>query len=185
MDFIKKYKRYQYFFPAKEEGFRFTQSLTKQISFLKKERENLILLCIGTDKITGDCLGPLVGTKLTENYFPLPVYGTLKYPVHAVNLTSILSSLHQKYSHPFFLVIDAAVGPAEKIGYVSLSRTPLYPGKGIHRPLPPVGDISITGIINEASYTSEIELPYTRLYLVNTLADFICKCLLESELAAF
>lgn len=181
MDFMNKNRnKYHYFFPVKEESIYFTEALWKQISSLKKEKENLVLLCIGTDKITGDCLGPLVGTKLLENNFPFPVYGTLKDPVHAVNLTSILSHLYQKYTHPFFLVIDAAVGPAEKIGYISLSCTSIHPGKGVRRALPPVGDISITGIISEASCTSELELPYTRLYLVNTLADFISRCILDS-----
>lgn len=80
------------------------------------------------------------------------------------------------------LAIDAAVGTKNHIGLVSLSRQPLSPGKGVARPLCPVGDISITGIINEASVSSEILLPYTSLYLVDKLAEYICKGILNSDL---
>lgn len=45
-----------------------------------------VIVCIGTDKCIGDCLGPLVGTMLLEKFIPLPVYGTIKSPMHALNL---------------------------------------------------------------------------------------------------
>lgn len=172
--------RNYYFLPEERAHLPFSYLLKQKIHQLKKAEETLILLCVGTDKITGDCLGPLVGTKLTDNHYSHPLYGTLKNPVHAVNLSSILSELRSIYPSPFFLVIDAAVGPAERIGYVSLSCSPLCPGKGIQRNLPPIGNISITGIVGEAGRTCELELPYTRLYLVNRLADYICTGILHS-----
>lgn len=182
MDFSKNgFKKAHYFFPVKEELPPFIQLLSCHISSTIKHNEELVILCIGTDKITGDCLGPLVGTKLQEQSLPIPVYGTLKHPVHAVNFTSTLAALRQQYQHPFFLVIDAALGPADKIGCVSLSCSPIYPGKGIFRPLPPVGNISITGIISEADGSAEANLPYTRLYLVDKLAAFISKCILTGQ----
>ena len=47
----------------------------------------LILVCIGTDRSTGDALGPLVGTKLEQiDIKNLQVFGTLDEPVHALNL---------------------------------------------------------------------------------------------------
>ena len=177
----KMLRQNYYFLPEGKTHPLFSHLLKHQIIQLKKAEDTLILLCVGTDKITGDCLGPLVGTKLTENHYLHPLYGTLKNPVHAVNLPSVLSKLRSIYPAPFFLVIDAAVGPAEKIGYVSLACSPLSPGKGIRRNLPPIGNISVTGIVGEAGQHSELELPYTRLYLVNQLADYICAGILHSE----
>ncbi|MDI3279813.1 MAG: DUF1256 domain-containing protein, partial [Bacillota bacterium] len=47
----------------------------------------LVTLCIGTDRSTGDALGPLTGSKLLERGKDvLLVYGTLDQPVHAANL---------------------------------------------------------------------------------------------------
>ena len=157
------------------------QELAREITCRKARSATLITLCIGTDKITGDCLGPLVGTKLLERGYRHPVHGTLQHPVHAVNLLSTISALQENYAHPFLLVIDAAVGPAEKIGCISLSRAPISPGKGICRPLPPVGNLSLTGIVGEASEHCAADLPYTRLFVVNTLADFICGAVLATE----
>ena len=140
---IKKEKRYQYFAPDNASTIPFSIALNNHITYLNKKFEDLVLLCIGTDKITGDCLGPLVGSKLKQRKFPYPLYGTLEKPLHAGNLT-------------------------EQLPEISL----------VH----PVGDISITGIINEASVSSEILLPYTSLYLVDKLAEYICKGILNSDL---
>ncbi len=170
-----------YFLPTEKNRHLLCRSLCQHIQNRKKEDESLILLCIGTDKITGDCLGPLVGTKLTKQRFPFPVYGTLEHPVHAVNFLPVLHDLHRKYPRPFLLAIDASMGTANAIGSVSLSSDPLYPGSGVCRPLPPVGDLSLTGIIGEASPSGEADLPYVRLYTVNLLADFITGALLAAS----
>ena len=49
-------------------------------------KDNTAIVCIGTDKCIGDCLGPLVATILEENLFPLPIYGTISNPIHALNI---------------------------------------------------------------------------------------------------
>src|SRR5699024_315598 len=141
MIFKKEQSKPQYFLTDSDHERQLALALAEEIHRRKKDTDTLILLCIGTDKITGDCLGPLVGTKLREQGYPHPVHGTLQYPVHAVNLPATLVSLHQKYASPFLLVIDAAIGPADKIGCVSFSRSSIRPGRGVRRPLPPVGDL--------------------------------------------
>lgn len=55
----------------------------------RKSWKELVFLCIGTDRLTGDCLGPYVGQQLLCNASEkVHVYGTLSHPVHALNLTS-------------------------------------------------------------------------------------------------
>jgi len=67
----------------------------------------IVYLCIGTDRATGDCLGPLVGSRL-QNYLPnAEVYGTLQQPVHAVNLEQVMSDLTRKHADPLVIAIDA------------------------------------------------------------------------------
>ena len=47
----------------------------------------LVFLCIGSDRITGDSLGPLIGYQLSPYCSRVfHVYGTLDDPVHALNL---------------------------------------------------------------------------------------------------
>ena len=50
--------------------------------------------CIGTDRSTGDALGPLVGQRLLKLGFDrTPVIGTLEEPLHALNLEERLLPL--------------------------------------------------------------------------------------------
>ena len=53
----------------------------------------LVFLCIGTDRATGDCLGPLVGSRLKSLSPSTAVYGTLETPVHATNLQETLDEI--------------------------------------------------------------------------------------------
>ena len=34
-----------------------------------------VIVCVGTDGVVGDCLGPLVGTMLKEKNLPAFIYG--------------------------------------------------------------------------------------------------------------
>src|SRR5690554_5205162 len=64
----------------------------------------VIILCIGTDRSTGDCLGPLVGHKLKLiQYKNITTYGTLDNPVHAKNLSDIIQKIHDKHDRPFII----------------------------------------------------------------------------------
>ncbi len=129
---IKKEKRCQYFSPDNASTALFSNALNKHIAYLNKKYEDLVLLCIGTDKITGDCLGPLVGSKLMQQNFPHPLYGTLEKPLHAGNLTRQLPEISTAHPNACTLAIDAAVGSRNHIGLVSLSCQPLSLEKGFH-----------------------------------------------------
>lgn len=133
-----------------------------------------VLLCIGTDRSTGDCLGPLVGTKVMscDNNF-YKVYGTLDHPVHAGNLKEKLEEIRCKHANPFIIAVDACLGQLENVGFVSLGDGSLQPGAGVNKNLPPVGQIHITGIVNVGGFMEFLVLQNTRLNLVMRLADTI------------
>ncbi len=133
-----------------------------------------VLLCIGTDRSTGDCLGPLVGSKIesyNQKYFI--VYGTLDKPVHASNLKEILEEIHATYKDPVIIAVDACLGRVENVGCINLGNGSLQPGAGVNKVLPPVGQIHITGIVNVGGFMEYLVLQNTRLNLVMRLADVI------------
>ena len=140
----------------------------KNISF-----EHIVILCIGTDRATGDCLGPLVGEHLQNTLPSLPVYGNLENPVHALNLQETVQEIYRTHQNPFIIAIDASLGVQEHIGFATLSLTPLKPGKGVNKKLPAIGNLSITGIVNVAGFPNSILLQSTRLHTVVTLANCI------------
>lgn len=133
-----------------------------------------ILLCIGTDRSTGDCLGPLVGSKidlLQQNFFT--VYGTLDKPVHASNLRETLHEINTFFNNPFIIAVDACLGRMENVGSIHLGNGSLQPGAGVNKELPPVGQVHITGIVNVGGFMEYMVLQNTRLNLVMRLADVI------------
>lgn len=88
----------------------------------------IVVLCIGSDRSTGDALGPLTGSKLkTLNRFQ-HIYGTLDDPIHATNLENRLESIHNSVTQPFVLAVDACLGKLENVGYVTLGHGSVKPG---------------------------------------------------------
>lgn len=134
-----------------------------------------VILCIGTDRSTGDCLGPLIGDKLTRNFLMnhVNIYGTLNNPVHAKNLEESVKRIHDEVQDPFIIAIDASLGKSENVGKINVIKGPLFPGAGVNKNLKPVGDISITGIVNISGFMEYIVLQNTRLSLVMQMADVI------------
>ena len=141
----------------------------------------IILLCIGSDRSTGDSLGPLVGHKLSK--YPLPqvsVYGTLDDPVHAANLESKISQIRLNHIEPFIIAIDASLGTMDHVGFVTVSEGPLHPGLGVNKTLPSIGDMHITGIVNFSGMMESQLVQTTRLSKVMLLADLISQGILCS-----
>lgn len=133
--------------------------------------KEVLFTCIGTDRVTGDCLGPLVGTNLKRLGYT--VLGTLEEPLHAQNLIQELQKVSTLYNPDLVLAIDASLGRLEDIGRITLSKFPLRPGAGVRKDLPPVGDISIMGIVNMGGFLEFQILQCTRLNTVMKLASDI------------
>jgi putative sporulation protein YyaC len=138
------------------------------------DRGSIIVLCIGTDRSTGDCLGPLVGYKLSAmNSSRYLVYGTLDRPVHAKNLKETLEKIRSCYSNPFIIAVDASLGSMERIGHITIGEGPLRPGAGVKKNLPCVGDMHVSGIVNFGGFMEYLILQNTRLSLVMKMANII------------
>ena len=140
--------------------------------FLTKE-QTPVFLCIGTDRATGDCLGPLLGDRLSALSLPFPVFGTLEKPVHARNLVETLRYVKERYPRPFFIAADASLGSEEHVGYITLGAGALKPGAGVSKKLPAIGDLFITGIVNRSCGADQMILQTTRLHIVMQLAECI------------
>ena len=144
--------------------------------YLPIHNNELVILCIGTDRATGDSLGPLVGYKLSSlSHEKVFVYGTLDSPIHASNLVEAISNI--KKSHPLALVmaIDASLGDARNVGFITLGEGPIKPGAGVQKDLPEIGHLHITGIVNINSLTNMVILQNTRLSIVMNMAELISR----------
>ncbi len=153
---------------------KFTNTLYNLIKENAGIRTDIIILCIGTDRATGDCLGPIVGYKLKKMFLDnVTVYGTLSQPVHAKNIEETILTIQKNYHNPFIIAIDACLGKMDHIGYVSIGKGSINPGAGVNKTLPAVGDMYITGIVNFSGFMDMLILQNTRLHTVMGMADFI------------
>jgi putative sporulation protein YyaC len=137
--------------------------------------KEIIILCIGTDRSTGDSLGPLTGSKLRLLTEHPHVFGTLDDPVHATNLPHTLELIQERFHFPFIIAVDACLGKLENIGYISIGKGPLKPGAAVNKTLPEVGDIFVTGVVNVGGFMEHLVLQSTRLNLVMKMADTIAQ----------
>lgn len=170
---LNKYKSDRIFY---QEALAADKIAMEILPLLPINNQPIICVCIGTDRSTGDSLGPLVGSDLMEyKNLPFYVYGTLESPIHAVNLEENLKMIYENHSNPFIIAIDACLGNLKSVGSIQIGKGPLKPGAGVHKTLPEVGDIHITGIVNISGFMEFFVLQNTRLYLVINMAKKIAK----------
>jgi putative sporulation protein YyaC len=123
------------------------------------------VVAIGSDRTTGDCLGPLVGDYL-RSCPSVRVFGTLDEPVHAANMAGILPTVHG-----CTIAVDAALG--DPVGAVSVRRGALAPGAAFGRSLPSIGDVAVSALVCEAGPLGFERLRSVRLGVVRSMARTI------------
>lgn len=139
---------------------------------LKKHRERAFtFLCIGTDRSTGDSLGPLVGTRM-EYYGCDNVIGTLRHPCDADNLQARITAIPPEN---IIIAIDAALGSSASLGHYLVSDKPIFPAKSVGGKLPAVGHYSVAAVVNVKSSKPYSTLQMTSLYSVMQMADEIAR----------
>ena len=143
-------------------------------------KDDIVIICIGTDKCIGDCLGPLVGTLLESNFFPLPVYGTISSPVHALNLDTKLKEINIAHPNACIIGIDACLGENKSIGEIHIRDYAIRPGKGVGKDLPAVGVASIIGIVDSSDNSNFFSARSIRLSLVLDMAKIISHGIIDS-----
>ncbi len=132
-----------------------------------------ILICVGSDMILGDSLGPLVGTMLRRKNITSYIYGTLNYPITAKEVEYAKTYIKQMHPGSIAVAIDAAVGNSEDIGLIRVINRGLKPGLGVDKNLGVIGDISIIGIVAGKSASNYNLFNLTRLNLVFKMAEKI------------
>lgn len=148
----------------------------------RNRKDRVLLLCIGTDRSTGDSLGPLIGYQLKNRDLKhIHILGTLNQPVHAMNLEDTLGLVETYYRDCLVVAVDASVGMRDHIGCVTLGRGSLKPGLGVSKELRSVGDLYITGIVSGCGDYDPMMLQSIRLSTVMRMAECISEsiCLVE------
>ncbi len=157
--------------------------INKQIlAWMPNTPREYVVVCIGTDRSTGDALGPLTGYYLKEmKPRHMSVYGTLQNPVHATNLEDYVKTIEQNHRNPFIIAVDACLGKATSVGSIIAENGPVRPGAALNKSLPSIGDIHLTGVVNISGFMEYSVLQNTRLSLVVEMAKTIASTLDEID----
>lgn len=142
---------------------KFTKDLRKYL------KGDVTIVCIGTDRSSGDSFAPFVGTMLQEKGY-MNVIGTIDDPVHGTNLKERIKEIPKGH---LVLAIDSCLGSRDNIGTTMFNSGKLMPGAGLGKKLPHVGDFNLKGVVNMDSGSSKMNfqlLSATRLSTVLKMA---------------
>ena len=134
-----------------------------------------IVVCVGSDLVIGDSVGPLTGTMLTFKLQGLGayVYGTLQSPITAKEIKYLKEFLHRTHPNRPIIAVDAAVGKCADVGLIKVTPQPLSPGSGANKNLGSFGDATVLGVVAEKSMGNYALFNSTRLRLVHEMAHRI------------
>lgn len=160
----------------------FSSAFNKTI--LQKGRIEAIFLCVGTDRITGDCFGPLVGSKLIEllqehNFSNINVYGDLEKNLNYESISKIIKNINNNST---IIVIDAALSKKDNIGKIFVSNRKTVLGKGLDKNKIEIGDISIKSVVAKDYKIPKYNfkaLQNISLNVVMTLANIVAEGIFE------
>ncbi|OPX42090.1 hypothetical protein CLHUN_39950 [Ruminiclostridium hungatei] len=153
----------------------FSEAMYQLVKTVRTDKNrDIVIVCIGTDRSTGDSLGPIIGHKLRGlRQDRIHVFGNLDIPVHAKNLEEITKQIYSSHDNPFVIAVDACLGKVEHVGHITVGQGPLKPGSAVNKDLQPIGDMHITGIVNFSGFMDFLILQNTRLGTVMKMADLI------------
>lgn len=140
----------------------------------KQQSKNITFLCIGTSKVIGDSIGPLVGTALKLN--GLSVLGDLENNIHYQNLENYRDKKGQ------IIVIDSALSSKENIGKIIIQKNALKYGEGLKKKSNEIGDISIKAVVEKNTnnkYLNFYKLKNVSNDVVKNIADIISNGIIE------
>lgn len=150
-----------------------SEGISSALSEMHKPTGVPIILCIGSDLVLGDSLGPLIGTLLLKKNINAYVYGTLGSPITAKEVNYAKDYLKKAHPYSTVIAVDAAVGSLEDVGVIRVLKKGIKPGLGVNKNLKTVGDLSIIGIVAEKSQDNFKLFNVTRLNLIYSMAEKI------------
>lgn len=167
-----------------------SKNYLEEISLLSNKLKNIIskdtvFVCVGTDKIIYDAIGPIVGHYLKKRFPSLYIYGDLENPLTSLNIKTEIIKIKNKHQGKHILAIDAALTKDKNyIGCVELYDEPIKPGGGLNKTLGEIGDHKLIAIMdiydNPDIFHRNVKL-YNTILLSDLISDSIIKTLEEQE----
>ncbi len=142
-------------------------------NIILKEREKLVFVCVGTDRVVGDCLSPIISQKVKAlNLKNAIFYGDLDKPITYANLRDNLNEIKKAHPYSKLIIVDSVLGEADEVGCVKLEKNGVLIGGEYHSGVY-AGDYHLLGVVNARGINSLTFLKSVRLKNVVCMANFI------------
>lgn len=142
-----------------------------------REDKEVVFVCFGTMAISGDSLGPQVGTLLTKKYnVPAFVYGTEDCCVNGKNMKEWLPFIRAVHKDALIIAIDASLGAKTKVGQIVFRADGVCPA-GVKGNENRFGDIGILGVVAQNSTDPLMQLMTVSPLYVSNMADKVAECI--------
>ncbi len=141
------------------------------IKSVKELKRQIVVVCFGTPSISGDALGPLIGTLLTTKYkLDAFVYGTLTNPINGKNMSAWISAIIEAHSDAIILAVDASLGTKSNVGKLVFRSDGVCPAavKGMKDRF---GDLGVLGVVGNSQGEPLMELMQVSALKVSKMAD--------------
>ncbi len=144
-----------------------------------ERKRRTVFVCIGTPRIVGDSLGPLVGDKLKERNVNAFVYGTGRRPITALNLHGYRKMLDTYHRGDTIVAIDATMGSTEDVGKLKIAEGGLRPAGAFRKNAGRLGDVGIMAIVGERDGDMLLQLKTADPAFIGKLADDVVNLLIS------
>lgn len=115
--------------------------------------ENTVYVCLGSDKILIESIGPKVGTRIkARSNGSIIVYGIEGDPINALNVQKAQQLI--KYAHPKNKIIAINAAWGDRSGKIFVKDGGIRPGSGCGKEFDEIGDESILCTITKKASRS-------------------------------
>lgn len=147
-----------------------------------KGERDVVIVCFGTNAISGDSLGPMVGTLLTKKYgVSAFVYGTDEAQINGRNMREWIDFIKAAHENSVLIAVDASLGSKDKVGQIVLRDDGVCPS-GVTGKSERFGDVGILGIVAHKHGDPLMQLMTVSPLYVEKMADEIA-IMLKTALA--
>lgn len=126
----------------------------------KQQNKNIIFLCIGTNLVTGDSIGPIVGTNLKNDLKNITKFKSELYLTNRnievlgdmsnnISYNNIEDNIKNISNDNFIIVIDSALSTEDNIGKIFVHNRGLKYAESLKRKNNLIGDMSIKAVVGK------------------------------------
>lgn len=128
------------------------ENFQEYVKNLKNELEldrEIVFFCIGTDRVIGDCIGPITGSFLKGKFDKNKVYGDLDNNLTYENIEEKMDEIYLNFENPYIVAIDAALSNEDNIGKVFIDNNGINFGECLSKNKGHIGDLGIKVVVGK------------------------------------